>query len=95
MEARKQPPLWTIAGFLLGLILIFYWKVLFTGAAMFPWDAAISLLAAVLSLSYLDRSLRIRKLARQVGATSDSIANLTSDPTSDPNSNSARGPSQL
>src|SRR3989304_1363065 len=40
MTDQKQPFPWRIAGFLLALIPVFYWKVLFTDQAMFPWDAA-------------------------------------------------------
>ena len=31
---------WRVPVFLAGLTLVFYWKVLFTNRAMFPWDAA-------------------------------------------------------
>ena len=39
-EPRRPMHLAAIAGLLLALILIFYWKILFTNRAMFPWDAA-------------------------------------------------------
>ena len=40
MPDQKQPFPWKPAGFLLGLSVLFYWKILFTNEAMFPWDAA-------------------------------------------------------
>ncbi|MBI3934460.1 MAG: YfhO family protein [Acidobacteria bacterium] len=40
MSDQKQSFPWMPAGFLLGLSVLFYWKILFTNEAMFPWDAA-------------------------------------------------------
>ena len=36
---RKKPAGWGVAGLLLLLTTVFYWDVLFTNRASFPWDA--------------------------------------------------------
>ena len=39
MPGGKRSFAWSAAGFLLAFCLIFYWKILFTSQAIFPWDA--------------------------------------------------------
>src|ERR1051325_5668319 len=38
-EERGRSFFWKAAAILFGLCLVFYWKVLFTNQAIFPWDA--------------------------------------------------------
>src|SRR5438445_23191 len=40
MPAGRDTARWRVPAFLLGLTIFFFWKILFTNRAMFPWDAA-------------------------------------------------------